>query len=155
MLDRSCEGKDISICRSADVTSRLKGGSTAGVCMAHLELSHGLLNGSLGIHTMHVVQVNVIGVQPFQRGFTCFPVSKSTCQQRCIDLWQEHQSFILVETRAAGCKEWVYRYDMWSTPDVFSAAIHCHAALACKLDCKLCAQLDLVSFPFQCTPCAS
>lgn len=61
----------------------LNAGSTARVCKAYLELSHGLLDGSFGIHTVHVVQVNMIGVQPFQRCFACFPVSKSTCQQRC------------------------------------------------------------------------
>ena len=45
---------------------------------AHLELSHGLFNGSLGVHAVHVVQVNVVRVQPFQGRFTCLPVTK--CQ---------------------------------------------------------------------------
>ena len=49
---------------------------------AYLEFSHGLLNGSLGVHTVHVVQVNVISVQPLEGGFACFSVSKVT-YQRC------------------------------------------------------------------------
>lgn len=56
---------------------------------SYLEFSHGLLNGSLGVHTVHVVQVNVISVQPLEGGFACFSVSRTTDQQSCTSLLQE------------------------------------------------------------------
>lgn len=41
-----------------------KGG--AGGEIGYLQFTHGVLDGSLGVHAVHVVQVNEVCVQPLQ-----------------------------------------------------------------------------------------
>ncbi len=137
-----------------------------------LEFSHGFLDWDVGVHAVHVVQVNVVCVQSLQRGEACFPAryaysqlenlppttitiimiiysdnnnnNNETWQACCQAVASPLSSMHCINSASSnGDADKEHAYEEVTRPDIFTAAITGHAPLLCELDPKLGAQLNM------------